>query len=65
MDCTRGVWEISEPTVKGGEVSEQSPLLPASLHMARKSQGQGKETQACSEEFSSIEEGITLGYRQS
>lgn len=29
VDRTRGVWEISQPAVKDGEVSEQSPSLPA------------------------------------
>lgn len=32
--------------------------------MTRKSQGQGKSTQACPEEFSNTEKGITLGYCQ-
>lgn len=31
MDSTRGVWKISKPAVKGGEVSEQSPSLPATF----------------------------------
>lgn len=33
--------------------------------MTGKSQGQGKGTQACSEEFSNIEKGINLTYHQS
>lgn len=30
VDCTRRIWEISQPEVKHGEVSEQSPSVPAS-----------------------------------
>jgi len=29
VDRTRGVWQISQPAVKDGEVSERSPSLPA------------------------------------